>query len=209
MKKQIVFIHGGSAYSDYKQYLLHLRTKPIENPFVDAEVPKKWKHTIREELADTHEVAYPQMPNSNNSKYEEWKIWFERHIDFMHNGVLLVGWSQGAYFLLRYLSENEFPLKIGGLFLVAPPFEADTFPTQGAVEDGGDFGFNLEKLPNVEKQIADIFIYHSEDDPVVPYEHAVKLSAALPKATLRTFEGRGHFFNQETFPELVADIKVL
>lgn len=209
MKKQVVFIHGGSSYSDHDQFLLHLKTRKIEDPFGEAIEPKKWKYTIREELASTHEVAYPQMPNSNNSKYLEWKIWFLRHLDLARDGVLLVGWSQGAYFLLKYLSENEAPLKIGGLFLIAPPFETDTFPTEGAVEDGGDFGFDPEKLPNVERQVEHIFIYHSKDDAVVPYTHGVKLSGKLPKATFRTFENRDHFFNEETFPELIADIKSL
>ena len=37
-----------------------------------------------------------------------------------------------------------------------------------------------------------LFIIHSEDDPVVPFEHAERLKAACPKATYWALEGHGH-----------------
>ncbi len=37
-----------------------------------------------------------------------------------------------------------------------------------------------------------LFIIHSEDDPVVPFEHAERLKAACLKATYWTLEGHGH-----------------
>ena len=50
-----------------------------------------------------------------------------------------------------------------------------------------------------------IFLYHSKDDPVVPFSALEKYKNALPQATVRVLDGRGHI-NQEDFPELVKDI---
>jgi len=199
MKKQVFYIHGASSYSNYDDFLKDLREGTLRNPH--GEKSALWGSRIREFLPD-YELFTPEMPNSQNAKYEEWKIWFERHFEFLNDGVCLVGWSQGAYFLLKYLSENKLPFKASTLILVAPPCK----PADFGGEDGGDFAFKIEKLPAVAEQVADIHIFHSKDDFVVPYEHAEILRAALPEATLHTFEDRNHFL-QEDFPELIELIK--
>ena len=89
---------------------------------------------------------------------------------------------------------------ITATILVAAPFE------RGAREHTKFF--LSESLSLLEKQGGRIFLYHSTDDPVVPFSELAKYQAALPHATTRIFEDRQHF-NQETFPELVADIKSL
>ena len=67
--------------------------------------------------------------------------------------------------------------------------------------------FNLpENLKKFEVQGGKIFIYHSKDDPVVDFADFEKYKKALPNAQTRVFTDRGHF-NQEFFPELVADVK--
>ncbi len=63
------------------------------------------------------------MPNKTNAQFEEWKIWFEKFIPFLNDGVILVGHSLGGVFLAKYLSENKFPKKIGGVFLVSAVYE--------------------------------------------------------------------------------------
>ena len=82
MKKQIVFIHGGEAFSRYGAFIDYLKTLPVDNPL--EEHPKRWRHTLREFLGEEYEVFLPSMPNSKNAKYAEWKIWFERHFTFLH-----------------------------------------------------------------------------------------------------------------------------
>lgn len=91
MKQQVFYIHGGSAYSDYGRFLDHLKTAPIRN-LPGAETLKKWSTTIPDDLGETFEVFAPGMPNSQNAKYGEWKIWFERHFDYLRDGVILLGW---------------------------------------------------------------------------------------------------------------------
>lgn len=200
MKKQVVYIHGATVFSKYEDFLTWLRTCEVDNP--RAERTETWPKTLQETLGDDIEVYAPTMPNKQNAKYGEWKIWFERYFQFLRDGVILVGWSQGGYFLLRYLSENTMPVSVRALLLVGTP----AGPGEFEGEDGGDFAFDHDKAGNIIKQIEHIYIFHAPDDPVVPFSHAEKLKELLPKAELISIEGRGHFW-QEEFPELIEKIQ--
>ena len=201
MKQQVFYIHGGNAYSKYENFLDDLRTKPVRD-LPTAEPMKIWSSSLQEDLGENFEVYMPSMPNKQNAKYEEWKIWFERYFEYLHDDLILLGWSQGGYFLTKYLIENDSPFTVKALFLVAAPFAPDNF----GGEDGGDFAFNTEKLGELAKKAEKIFILHSKDDFVVSYEHALKYKAALPEATLLTFEDKNHFLVEE-LPELLEKIK--
>jgi predicted alpha/beta hydrolase family esterase len=199
-KKQIIFIHGGTAFTKYEAFLDYLSTKPIDDPLGEKE-EKRWQGTLKTLLADTHEVYMPSMPNKQNAKYEEWKIWFERYHEFLLDGVILMGHSQGGYFLAKYLSEEKMPVSVGALFLLAAPFKNDDF----GGEDGGDFAFDPQNLSNLTAQVNNVHILHSEDDPIVPYAHALLYKDALPHAILHTFNDKNHFILEE-FPELIEEI---
>ena len=203
MKKQIVYIHGGTAFSKYDAFIEYLKAKPITDP-LDLQKIKLWKYSLAEQLGGEYEMYMPTMPNSQNAKYAEWKMWFERYFEFLHDGVILIGHSQGGYFLAKYLSENTMPVRIAALYLVAAPFE----PADFGKEDGGDFSFDSNILPHLAGQVDKIFLFHSKDDPIVPYTHAEKFKEAIPEATLYTFEHNGHFI-QEEFPEIIASIREL
>jgi predicted alpha/beta hydrolase family esterase len=200
-KKQIVFVHGGNAFNEYDTFLTYLKTKEIEDPFAEVEV-KRWQPSIRELLKETHEVCYPSMPNNKNAHYLEWKLWFERHHTFLHDGVILIGHSLGGYFLAKYLSEEKMPVTVRALYLLAAPFQNDDF----GGEDGGDFAFDPENLPRLAEQVGGIHILHSKDDPVVPYTHALKYKEALPQAELVTFVDKNHF-RLEEFPEFIEFLR--
>lgn len=204
-KQQVFYIHGGSSYRNYEDYLHDLQHQPLRSAS-DEESKKKWPSTLRSELGDGYQVFMPSFPNSNNSKYEEWKIWFEKHFEFLHNDIVLVCWSQGAMFITKYLSEQTPPYTIKHLFLLAAPF--DFAVTEGMREDGGDFYADPANIPGLQEKVGGITIMHSQDDFVVPYEHAQKFAAALPDAELVTFEDKNHFLVEE-LPELVELIKEL
>jgi len=197
LKKQIVFIHGGNAYSKYEDFIAYLKTTEIEDP-LNEKLEKRWQPTLREVFKDTHEVYYPSMPSSKNAKYTEWKIWFERYHSFLGDGVILIGHSLGGYFLAKYLSEEMMPITIHALYLLAAPFENDDF----GGEDGGDFVFNPVNLHRLAQQVGAVYILHSKDDPVVSYTHALKYKEALPGAELISFDDKNHFLLEE-FPEFV------
>jgi uncharacterized protein len=202
MKQQVFYIHGGTAYSNYDAFLDSLRSDiPRDLPNVPKRV--KWTDTLREDLGSDFEVFTPRMPNSQNAKYQEWKLWFERHFEYLEQDVILVGWSQGAYFLAKYLIEEDtLPFSVKSLFLLAAPFE----PADFGGEDGGDFDFDTDDIGDLENKVSKITILHSKDDFVVPYEHALKYQAGLPKATLVTYEDKNHFLVEE-FPEIIQMIR--
>lgn len=201
-KKQIFYIHGGSSYSEYEAFLKDLREEPVRD--LPGSLPfQKWSDSLKEQLSE-YDVFKPSMPNSKNAKYEEWKIWFERYIPHLRDGLILVGWSQGGYFLTKYLIENPAPVAIEALFLVAAPFEADDF----GGEDGGDFSFDTSKVGELAAKVNKIYLFHSKDDFVVPYEHVLKYQTALPEAELVPFEDKNHFLIPE-FPELLQKIKLV
>ena len=203
--QQIFYIHGGESYSKYEDYLHDLKTKAIWD-LPGSESVSRWTKTLRDDLGDAYEVFTPSMPNKQNAQYAEWKIWFERHFEHLHDDIVLVGWSLGGAFLARYLAENETPFSIKQLFLLASPY--DYFVSPESKEDGGEFYPDVAKVNNMSGTVGNITILHSKDDFVVPYEHALKYKAALPEATLLTFTDKNHFLVEE-LPELVELIKQL
>lgn len=195
MKKQVIIIHGGDSFDTYEEFLDSLQNWEVK---LETFLPRHdWKNNLQNALGDEYEGFFPRMPNKQNAKYEEWKIWFGRMFPFMEENVVLIGHSMGGLFLAKYLSENIFPKKISGLFLIAAP--------HSRAKDIGNFELksNLEK---VREQCQNIHLFQSEDDTVVSASEAEEYKKAWPDAKLHTFTDRGHF-NQENFPELVAEIK--
>jgi uncharacterized protein len=195
MKKQILVIHGGNAFETKKEYLDFLQN-------VEARLEKMrrqgWKDKLGKVLGDGYDVLLPLMPNASDARYAEWKIWFEKIVPLLDEEIILVGHSLGGIFLAKYLSENNFPKKIRGTFLVAPPYNTESdHPLV-------DF-LIMNNLAGLSEQGGKIFIYQSRDDELVPFSNCESYQRDLPGAKLRIFEDRGHF-KQDEFPEIVADI---
>ncbi len=203
-KRQVIVIHGGDSFKTYREYIAFLKRWRID--FEGYRHPReKWRDHLKNDLGKNFEVIVPRMPNNLNARYLEWKIWFDKFIPYLKPGVFLVGYSLGGIFLTKYLAEKKFPVKIAGTFLVAAPFEDHgSDPDHESLVD-----FKLpKKLDGFRKQGGRIFIYHSKDDPIVPFSHAGQYEKVLGIATKRVFLDRGHFW-QSKFPELVRDIKGL
>lgn len=183
-----------------------------------------WKKWLSDGLANIALVIRPNMPNTMNAKYEEWKIWFEKyfpHITDTHTKkhlttyehieerreraselgkLILIGHSLGTIFLLKYLSESGFPRGIDALHLVSPVFDNDEHHSVGS------FAFSPAWLPHLHKAIPRIHIWASTDDTVVPYEHAVRYHISILGSTLHTFHDRGHFIGESHFVELFEEL---
>lgn len=195
MKKQVIIIHGGDSFTTYEEFLNSLKNWEVSKDSFKSK--RDWKTTIEEKLGNDFEVLQPRMPNKSNSKYEEWKIWFERMIPFMYDEVILVGHSLGAMFLVKYLADNTLPKKITSLHLVAA--------AHNNTADIGDFTIPKD-LSGISKQVETIYLYHSKDDPIVPFSELAVYEKALPTAKAIVFENLGHFFQPE-FPELIEKIR--
>jgi predicted alpha/beta hydrolase family esterase len=196
---QIIVVHGGDAFGSQEVYKTHLRTKSVSlerlRPRAD------WKVWLAEQLMGTHDVLAPRMPFASNAPYALWKLWFLRCAEVFTDEVTLVGHSLGGIFLAKLLSEQAVPFHVRALHLVSAPFETTDSP--GELPHAWQL-----KLPvtRVLRHTASVHVYHSTDDPVVPYAQAEQYVQALPSAVLHTFENRGHFLDP-TFPELEHNIR--
>ncbi len=197
--KQVVVIHGGNTFETYEQYLSFLKSSEFDFERLKT---KRFKDVLGDRLGKDFEVILPSMPNSENAKYEEWKIWFEKIVPFLEETIILVGHSLGGIFLAKYLSEEIFPKKILGTFLIAAPYDGRYLE-----EFLGDFALP-KSLERFMAQGGKINLYHSKDDPVVPFVNVEKYKEDLPEAEVIVFEDREHF-SQDEFLELTEDIKKL
>ena len=114
--------------------------------------------------------------------------------------MILVGHSFGGSVLLKYLAEGSDRRPVRGLFLVSVPSwgpDGWAYDEFAAPEDAGS------RLPPMK-----IFLYHSLDDPEVPFAHLGYYEEHLPKAMARPIAGSEHSF-VEGLPTLVDDISSL
>lgn len=195
MKKQVVVIHGGDTFENYEAYVDFLKNFEIDLERYKTS-KNDWKPWLRQKLGEEYEVILPTMPNKTNAQFGEWKLWFEKIIPLLNDQVVLVGHSLGASFLVKYLSENIFPKKIQGVFLVSGVFDTDS---------EGYLLWSFALPEKLDLQTEHIYLYHSKDDPVVPFSALGDFMNVLPGAHARVFEDRRHI-NQEEFPELAEDI---
>lgn len=201
MTRQVFALHGGTTFEDDEEFLVFLQKKLLELKHLKP--GRDWKSHLEAGLGEGYDVYLPQMPNKQNAKYREWKVWFERIIPLMEGEPVLIGHSLGGLFLAKYLSEEPFPVTPHTLMLIAAPFDLDRTSSDSLA----DFVLPASLAP-LRGLGSRVHLYHSTDDMVVPYDNALKYQAALPEARLSTFSDRGHF-NQEAFPELVDDIHAL
>ncbi len=197
-KKQIFIIHGGITFKSRRDFLHYLRTKEVK-------LTKKpsWKGEYLEHKLDREfDIIRPMMPLAENARYEDWRIYFERYIPLMKNGVILVGTSLGGIFLAKYLSEHKFPKKIRSVYLVAPPYD-NSHSTEDLVG-----GFTLKSnLSLLEINCPNLKLFFSARDEVVPPVHAEKYRKKLKRADIIIYKHiKGHFQITE-FPEIVKMIK--
>lgn len=199
--KQIIIIHWWTCFANEENFLEALKTRDYD-PFEE----RKWrKDRLINETKNEYQAIKPEMPNKNFASYKAWKIWFEKIFPYLNKEeLIIVAHSLWGIFISKYLTENKFPKKTKQLHLIAPVYDENDLP-----DDDNyiwSFLFDTDKLPNIQEQIDQIFLYHSTDDEVVPYSHIEKYKAHLPNAKLTTFTEIGHI-NQETFPELLKNIQ--
>lgn len=200
MKQQIIVIHGGTTFDSYEDYISYLKNKEIS--LDKLKLKKDWKNGLEEELGENFEILSPQMPDRTNARFEEWRIWFKRIIPLLNDNLIFIGHSLGGIFLVKYLSENDISKKIKAVILVAAPFD-DENSEESLVE------FKLpSSLSKFVEQSGKIYLIHSKDDSVVPFEQLAKYKQALPSAKTLILDNRGHF-KQETFPEIIELINKL
>lgn len=179
MPHQVLLIQGGGegAYND------------------DA----KLAASLRGRLGPTYHVRYPAMPDEGEPDYQAWRRTILDEALDMGEGAILVGHSIGASVLIRSLTDQAPKLSIAGLFLIAGPYWHDhEFWHWDEVALPRDAG---ERCP----RDVPLFLYHGEDDEVVPVLHLDMYMKALPRAVARRLRGRNHQLNDD-MREVARDI---
>ncbi|UFJ42737.1 alpha/beta hydrolase [Brevibacillus humidisoli] len=155
---------------------------------------------LQDALGSACQMRYPMMPDPEKPAYTAWKEKLEQELNSLHGDIVLIGHSLGGSVLLKYLSEEAHPKTIAGLFLIAVPYWGtgdewlvDEFTLQE------NFSAKLASIPH-------IFLYHSQDDEVVPFAYFLLYAKRLPRVTARGMDGYGHLFNAG-LPELVHDLQ--
>ena len=197
-KPQIFLIHGGMTFKNQKDYIKYLKTR-----MVTLTKRQRWQDDfLTKNLGKDFEIIQPRMPQQDNAKYEDWKIYFERFIPHLRNNVILIGSSLGGIFLAQYLSENKFPKKILSTYLICPPYDNSVI--------GEDLvgGFKLKSdLSLLPKNTKNLYLMFSKDDDSVPVSHAEKYRKKLPNTKIIIYPSKNGHFNISKFPEIVRMIK--
>lgn len=196
-KKQIILIHGGMTFKNKNDYFDYLKNKKIS---LDKKIHWDDKY-LDNELGKKFEIIRPKMPLSQNAKYKEWELWFEKYIPFLRKDLILVGTSLGGIFLAKYLSEHKFPKKILATILICPPFD-NSLPGEDLVG-----GFKLKSdLSLIEKNSKNLILMFSKNDDVVTIDHAEKYRNKLKNAKIIIYKNKNGHFKIGKFPELVKII---
>lgn len=180
-KGKILFAHSGGAQGG-----------PGEGSF-------DLVHWLRTTLGPDFEVDYSTISNPAAPTYSAWKSLFDQAFPELPAGSFLVGHSLGGSMLLKYLSESRPGTAPGGLFLIASPFWGAKDWDVEEFKLVEDFGARLPEIPNV-------YLYHSLDDPIVPFDHSSLYVSALSHATMRRIQGDEHAFGRG-LTELTEDIQ--
>jgi predicted alpha/beta hydrolase family esterase len=207
MKQQVIFINGAvpkENFASFYEYLRWQEYNPYEEKFLN------WNKTLGDKLGEEYEYFRAPLSEVHFADYEGWKIMFEKMIPYMNDEIILATTSLWSSFILKYLWENDGILipqnnkkvHIKKLFLIAAAIE------NTPDEQLGTFAFDLELVySRVARWSKQIYIYHSRDDSLVPFEQSLKLNNYFPEAIFREFDSKGHFYKETELPEIIEDIK--
>ena len=155
---------------------------------------------IREHMGKSFEIIAPAMPEPDQPEYIRWKMKLSHNLQQLKDDALLIGHSLGGSVLMKYLTEEEPDKRFGGLFVIASPFWGkENWKVKEYILQR-DFGAKLSEM------IAHVYLYHSHDDEIVPFDHLRQYQKKIPSSTVRKVEG-GHCFEKTGLPELIADIR--
>lgn len=155
---------------------------------------------IKSSLGEEYHVLCPRMPEPENPQCTSWQEQLKEEFSLIKNDVMLIGHSLGGSVLLKFLCEEEIDITIAGLFLIAAPF-------WGSDDNWQNDEFMLpEGFPSTLPSINNLVLYHSKDDPIVPFTHMEHYKKHFSHAHARVLEGDDHYFH-EGLPRLIADVQ--
>lgn len=157
-----------------------------------------WEPLLAAGLGADYHVRAPRMPDPDDPRYQAWAAQAAALLKGIDHPVL-VGHSFGASVLLKFLAQAEPRPRFRGLFLVATPFWSADLP---------EFALAPQELKRL-RSLSPVSFFHGRDDTEVSLEHVDRYAQAMPQAAIHRLDSRGHEFDQETLPELVAAIRAV
>jgi predicted alpha/beta hydrolase family esterase len=155
---------------------------------------------LEKALGAGFDVIAPEMPDADSEPhYLPWRDRIDAELRAIDEPVILVGHSFGGSVLLKYLAEGPPPVSITGFFLVSVPWWGPEGWAYDEYALPDDFASRLPEIPP--------FLYHSREDPHVPFAHLALYEERLPNATSRSIDGSQHSFTD--LPVLISDIRQL
>ena len=171
----------------------------------DTSSTEKWYPWFKSEL-EKHglEVIVPDMPEADDPKLEAWlKIIEDLKPD---ENTVLVGHSRGGVAVLRYLENMSTGTRVRKVLLVAANsglLQQQAIPSENSNDFYTEGGFNFTEI---KKHCSEFVVYHSKDDPWVPFEQGRENSKGLG-AKFVIFENKKHFGkDSKTVPGLIFEI---
>jgi len=186
--KNAIILHGMPGKKEYY------------NPDIAAGGNYHWLPWLQKQLIIRDIKAdNPFIPHSYAPTYENYKREFER-FDITPE-TTLVGHSNGAGFLVRWLSENK-DIVVDKVILVAPWIDPE-----GELESG------FYKDLHIDSKLTDranaLLIFNSDDDFAQVQESVEIIRKEIPAIQYREFHKMGHFVIGDIgkeFPELLNEI---
>ena len=161
----------------------------------------KLVESLRRELGPRYEVRYPLMPNETNPTFATWRPALEKEFASLRNGAIVVGHSVGGTMAINVLAESAADIALDAIVLIAAPFIGKGGWESEEIEPRLDLA---ERLPAG----VPVFLYHGEDDTIIPVTHLELYAEAIPRAHVRRLVGRDHQLNND-LSEVASDIREL
>lgn len=176
---------------------------------------QNWMGWTKKELEKRgYHVEVPFLRNGYKSEYEDWKKEIETFV--IDEDTVLVGWSSGGAFWVRWLSENK--VRVKKLILVAPA--KVTGNTEKSLREIQALDINPEWRaqwkrfhdfqcdPEIKNRVEEILVIISNDDDWLV--EAAHIYSEEFDAKLIEIKNQGHFENHRRptpeFPELLEAI---
>ncbi len=196
---KIFYIHGGHTHSSPDNFLDYLRSKEV-----DLEPRTQIWTDLLEANLPNHQIIRPKLPNKDNADYHAWEIIFKKYIQYIEPSTILLGFSLGATFLMKFLSHNKLPVPPAQIILVAGPIDSEGSPEELC----NGFATTTTELDSqtMQEQSRNIHLFYATDDPIVPISQMQKIQPHLPKANFTALQNKGGHFITPGFPELINHI---
>jgi len=158
-----------------------------------------WTPWLKAELEQLgFETRFETFPDSIIARAKYWLPFLQDYLKAGEHDVL-IGWSSGATAAMRYAETHQ----IGGSVLIAPSYT--------------DLGDDLEKQsgyfdtpwdwPAIRRHQKQIALIYGDNDPYIPQAEFEFIAKQLGPTQMKIAGGE-HFMHRQTFPELLAYIRL-